>query len=96
MRIKKGNCYEICQSWGSDDFYFVSGNLWRIRVVLFQNRDPNEPEIVSDREILEIPCEYTQEQLLEGLTASDQEDGDLTSQIVAGSFSRFIEPDCAT
>ena len=27
------------------------------RVVLFQNRDPNEPEIVSDREILEIPCE---------------------------------------
>ena len=31
------------------------------RVVLFQNRDPNEPEIVSDREILEIPCEYTQE-----------------------------------
>ena len=62
------------------------------RVVLFQNRDPNEPEIVSDREILEIPCEYTQEQLLEGLTASDQEDGDLTSQIVAGSFSRFIEP----
>ena len=27
------------------------------RVVLSQNRDSNEPEIVSDRETLEIPCE---------------------------------------
>ena len=62
------------------------------RVALFKDRDPNEPEIVSDREVLEIPCEYTQEQLMEGLTATDQEDGDLTSRIVAGSFSRFIEP----
>ena len=62
------------------------------RVALLQDRDPNEPEIVSDREVLEIPCEYTQEQLMEGLTATDQEDGDLTSRIVAGSFSRFIEP----
>ena len=62
------------------------------RVALLQDRDPNEPEIASDREVLEIPCEYTQEQLMEGLTATDQEDGDLTSRIVAGSFSRFIEP----
>ena len=62
------------------------------RVALFKDRDPNEPEIVSDREVLEIPCEYTQEQLMEGLTATDQEDGDLTSRIVEGSFSRFIEP----
>ncbi|HIX38870.1 MAG TPA: hypothetical protein H9738_13555 [Candidatus Blautia pullistercoris] len=62
------------------------------QVVELQNRDPHVPEITSDREILEIPCEYTQEQLTEGLTATDQEDGDLTGQIVAGSFSRFIEP----
>ena len=27
---------------------------------------------------------------MEGITASDAEDGDLTDQIVAGSFSRFI------
>lgn len=62
------------------------------QVVELQNRDPHVPEITSDREVLEIPCEYTQEQLTEGLTAADQEDGDLTSQIVAGSFSRFVEP----
>ena len=62
------------------------------QVVELQNRDPHVPEITSDREVLEIPCEYTEEQLTEGLTATDQEDGDLTAQIVAGSFSRFIEP----
>ncbi|HIZ66531.1 MAG TPA: DUF5011 domain-containing protein [Candidatus Blautia pullicola] len=60
--------------------------------VQMRNRDPHVPEITSDREILEIPCAYSQEQLLEGMAASDREDGDLTSQIVAGSFSRFIEP----
>ena len=27
-----------------------------------------------------------------GVTASDEEDGDLTDQIVAGSFSRFVDP----
>ena len=62
------------------------------RVALLQGRDPNGPEIASDREVLEIPCEYTPAQLMEGLTATDQEDGDLTDQIVAGSFSRFSEP----
>lgn len=62
------------------------------RVALLRDRDPNRPKIASDREVLEIPCDYTREQLMEGLTATDPEDGDLTSQILAGSFSRFIEP----
>lgn len=53
--------------------------------------DRTMPKISSDREVLEIPCEYTEEQLLEGLTASDGTDGDLTSQIIPGSFSRFID-----
>ena len=48
--------------------------------------------ITSDREILEIPCDYTQDQLLKGLTAYDEKDGDLTDEIVAGNFSRFLSP----
>ena len=31
------------------------------QVVELQNRDPHVPEITSDREVLEIPCEYTEE-----------------------------------
>lgn len=56
-----------------------------------KSKDSSVPEIISDREVLEIPCEYTQEQLMEGLEAYDDKDGDLTSEIMAGSFSRFIE-----
>lgn len=58
--------------------------------VQLAGRDSNVPVITSDREVLEIPCEYTEEQLLEGLTAQDGTDGDLTSQIIPGTFSRFI------
>lgn len=59
-------------------------------VVQLAGRDSGVPVITSDREVLEIPCEYTEEQLLEGLTAEDSTDGDLTSQIIPGTFSRFI------
>lgn len=59
-------------------------------LIRFSGRDTEAPEITSDRDVLEIPCEYTQEQLMEGLSAEDETDGDLTSEIIAGSFSRFI------
>lgn len=51
--------------------------------------DSSIPEITSDRDVLEVPCNYTESQLLEGLSAYDQDDGDLTSKIVVGSMSRF-------
>ena len=56
-----------------------------------QNQDTTLPEITSDREVLEISCDYTEEDLLAGLSAYDETEGDLTSQIIPGSFSRFIE-----
>lgn len=58
----------------------------------FQNRDRTEPVITSDREVLELTCDYTQEELLEGMSASDEKDGDLTGQILCGNMTRFIEP----
>ena len=62
------------------------------KAVELKNRDTSVPEINSDREVLEIPCDYTEEQLMEGLTACDAKDGDLTAEIVAGNFSRFLSP----
>ena len=61
-------------------------------VVDFVGRDTTLPEITARSDTLEIPCDYTQEQLLEGVSASDERDGDLTSQILVGDFSRFIDP----
>ena len=55
------------------------------------SKDPTLPTITSDRDVLEIPCEYTQEQLLDGLSAFDKEDGDLTNKILVGNMTRFID-----
>lgn len=57
----------------------------------FMNRDTTMPVIKSEEDTIEIPCAYTQEELLQGITAEDEKDGDLTSQILVGNFSRFIE-----
>ena len=54
--------------------------------------DPTRPGITSDREELEVSTSYEESDLLEGLTAEDEKDGDLTDQIMAGNFSQFIEP----
>lgn len=72
-------------------FVICLGVFGASEVLEFRNRDLTRPEIASDREVLEISCDYTREDLLEGLTARDGKDGDLTDQIIAGSFSRFIE-----
>ena len=56
------------------------------------NRDDTLPTITTDSDTIEIPCDYTQEQLLAGISASDAKDGDLTGQVLVGNFTRFIEP----
>lgn len=57
-----------------------------------RGEDPSKPVITSDREVLEISASYTEKELYAGLTAQDEEDGDLTREIIAGEFSQFIEP----
>lgn len=58
----------------------------------YLGRDDTLPEITAESDTLEVPCDYTEEQLLEGVSASDERDGDLTDQVLVGEFSRFIEP----
>lgn len=72
-------------------FILSLGAYGASRIIEAQSADATIPQITSDREILEVPCDYTREQLKEGLEAYDEKDGDLTSQIVTGNISRFIE-----
>lgn len=58
----------------------------------YMDRDDTLPTITADSDTVEVPCEYTVDQLLAGVTASDAKDGDLTSQILVGNFTRFIDP----
>ena len=51
----------------------------------------SDPIINSDLEPLTISCNYTREDLLEGLTAFDAEDGYITGGIIPGEFKPFTE-----
>lgn len=55
------------------------------------NQDTTIPQLTSDRELLELPSSYTEDMLLEGLTAYDGRDGDLTDQIMVRGMSHFQE-----
>ena len=54
--------------------------------------DPTKPVITNETGELEISTSYEESDLLEGLKAQDEKDGDLTDQIMVGNFSQFIEP----
>lgn len=56
-----------------------------------QGDSDNAPIISSDVDEIKIPCQYTKEDLLQGLSAYDVEDGYLTEKILVGSFSNFTE-----
>ena len=51
----------------------------------------NEPIISSEADEIQIPCQYTKEDLLQGLSAYDVEDGYITDKILIGGFSDFTE-----
>lgn len=57
----------------------------------YRKIDSTLPTISGPTEPLKIPCKYSEEDLLQGLTAHDKKDGDLTSEIMISSFSRSLE-----
>lgn len=64
---------------------------WSVNVVLSKTvKDHTPPVITSDRDVLELSVKDDRSKLLTGLTATDDHDGDLTSDILVGTHSRFI------
>lgn len=57
-----------------------------------QKQNHDIPSLVSDRDLLEISVNDGKEALMQGLTAHDKTDGDLTDKIMIASTSHFIEP----
>lgn len=54
------------------------------------------PTIEAPTDVLEVSVEDKDTVLLEGVTASDEEDGDLTSEVYVESLSTFDEDQCRT
>ena len=56
----------------------------------YYNKDDNTaPVITFDSDMIKVKADASDEDLLEGVTASDQEDGDLTDDILIDSISAF-------
>jgi len=53
------------------------------------NIDKTIPEIVIDSESLEIPLSATDADILQGVSAYDEKDGDLTDKVMVESISKF-------
>ncbi len=69
---------------------FIAFSLIFIREKI--TTDTTIPQITVEGEIIEVSLKATDEELLKGITAFDEKDGDLTSEIIIESVSRFIEP----
>ena len=57
-----------------------------------KNTDTTYPTIECQSDTLKVSCSATEADLLQGVTAHDEKDGDLTSQILVDSISNFITP----
>ena len=57
--------------------------------VLNKDKGGKAPSLTGTKDKISVPCEYSASDLLQGLTASDEEDGDLTDGIIIGNFSKF-------
>lgn len=61
---------------------------------IFQKKseDNTIPEITIENDFIEVNCDATNEDFLKGVKATDEKDGDLTSEVIVESVSRFIKP----
>ncbi len=63
------------------------------RMLLYRSFDKTGPEISFEEELLEVSVEVTEEELLEGVTAVDEKDGDVTDSIIIESISKLLAGD---
>lgn len=54
--------------------------------------DKTVPGITITGDVLEVSLDVTTEDLLQGVTAFDEKDGDITDKIIVESISRFVKP----
>ncbi len=74
----------------------VTTGLFGITTIYQRTSGVNvRPEIYCDQATLEISVQQPESDLLVGLTATDEQDGDLTDQIIVAGISKLISEDTA-
>ncbi len=71
--------------------FFIMSMVFSIVVswIYKRNHDLVAPVLVGENDYLELSVNSSDEELLAGLTASDDRDGDITERIMVSSISRF-------
>lgn len=72
-------------------FVFISIATLTVFISEKINTDKTIPQIKVEEEVIEVSLKATDEELLKGVTAHDEKDGDLTEKIIVESISRFTE-----
>lgn len=72
-------------------FFMVSAVFFMAGRHFMMQSDTTPPVIMADSDYLEIEAGNDESQLLQGLTAKDDRDGDLTSEILVGMISNFTK-----
>ena len=57
----------------------------------YKDKDTNAPVITASEEVMHLSVKSTDDDLLKGVTAEDDRDGDVTSTLVVAGKSNFIE-----
>lgn len=67
--------------------------IW-VMLCFLTNRDADQtsPVIMSEIDVLQLSVNDDKSKLMDGLTAQDNIDGDLTNEIMIGSQSKFLSP----
>lgn len=58
--------------------------------------DSTQPTLTIDNDYIEVSIDATEEDFLDGVTAYDEKDGDLTDRVIVESVSQFIEKGVCT
>lgn len=71
--------------------FAVAVALWAaVYVLTVRGKDQTPPRITGTTDEIQVSVDASEEELLAGLAASDDRDGDITDQIRVGSHSKFI------
>lgn len=60
------------------------------RLLLYRSFDKTGPEIQFDEELLKVSVKVTEEELLEGVKATDSKDGDVKDTVIIESISKLL------
>ncbi len=65
--------------------------LYAVFFIKEKQQDKTYPVITMDEDIIDVSIKITDEELLKGVSAYDEKDGDITSKIIVQSISKFVE-----